>query len=84
MSILAPLRDAPATVSQIAATVVSACRATAGSLGHAGSLGPAWAGLGDWGAIDVAGLIGWGYLKHFVWTIYFGRRVYVLGLPEGG
>lgn len=37
-----------------------------------------WAGFGGWGGVDVAALIGWGYLQHFAWTLDFDRRVYVL------
>lgn len=37
-----------------------------------------WKGYGDWGGMDVAALIGWGYLKRFCWTIDFDRRVYTL------
>ena len=43
-----------------------------------------WAGFGDWGGMDVAALVGWGYLKHFVWTIDFDRRVYTLLSPIEG
>ena len=44
-----------------------------------------WAGFGNWGGMDVAALVGWGYLKHFVWTIDFDRRIYTLSPPtEGG
>lgn len=41
-----------------------------------------WRGYGDWGGMDVAALIGWGYLKHYSWTIDFSRRVFVFRLPR--
>lgn len=37
-----------------------------------------WRRYGNWGGVDVFGLVGWGYLKHYTWTIDFDRRVYVL------
>jgi hypothetical protein len=41
-----------------------------------------WRGYGDWGGIDVAALIGWGYLKHYSWTLDFERRVFILQAAE--
>jgi len=38
-----------------------------------------WKGFGDWGGIRVDGLISWGFLKHFCWTLDFDRRVYIFG-----
>lgn len=43
-----------------------------------------WRGYGDWGGMDVAALIGWGYLKHYSWTIDFGRRMFVFRLRQRG
>ncbi len=37
-----------------------------------------WKGFGDWGGMDVAGLLGWGYMKNFTWTMDFERQVYLL------
>lgn len=28
-----------------------------------------WRQFGDWGGIDVQGLLSWGYLRHYTWTI---------------
>lgn len=37
-----------------------------------------WKDFGDWGGLTVDGLISWGFLKNFTWTIDFDRHVYVL------
>jgi hypothetical protein len=37
-----------------------------------------WRDFGDWGGIRVDALISWGFLKHFVWTVDFDRRVFLL------
>jgi len=41
-----------------------------------------WQGFGDWGGVEVAALIGWGYLKHYAWTVDFDRRVFLLRAGE--
>ena len=41
----------------------------------------AWQGFGDWGGIGVDGLVGWGYLGRYTWTIDFDRMVYRLVEP---
>lgn len=41
-----------------------------------------WNGFGDWGGVDVAALVGWGYLKRYSWTLDFDRRVFVLRAAE--
>lgn len=40
-----------------------------------------WRSMGDWGGIDVAGLISWGFLRHFTWTIDVDRHRYLLAAP---
>lgn len=37
-----------------------------------------WRAYGDWGGIEVTALIGWGYMKQFVWTIDFDRGEFLL------
>ncbi|NJM34023.1 MAG: hypothetical protein HC850_04150 [Rhodomicrobium sp.] len=38
----------------------------------------AWASFGTFGGIDVHGLISYGFLKHYAWTLDFDRQVLVL------
>ena len=38
-----------------------------------------WRAFGDWGGIRVDGLVSWGFLRHFSWTIDFDRRCYLFG-----
>jgi hypothetical protein len=38
----------------------------------------AWASFGSFGGIAVNGLISYGFLKHYAWTLDFDRRVIVL------
>ncbi|MFW6356518.1 MAG: hypothetical protein ACOC2Y_07325, partial [Spirochaetota bacterium] len=40
-----------------------------------------WRGFGDWSGMSVSGLLSWGYLKNYSWTIDFDRSVYLLGHP---
>jgi hypothetical protein len=37
-----------------------------------------WRQFGDWGGIDVRGLLSWGYLRHYTWTIDPTRQQYRL------
>ena len=41
----------------------------------------AWASFGAFGGISVDGLISYGFLKHYAWTLDFDRRVLVLARP---
>lgn len=34
-----------------------------------------WKGFGDWGGIRVAGLLSWGFLKDYSWTLDFDRML---------
>jgi hypothetical protein len=38
----------------------------------------AWAAFGTFGGIEVSGVMSYGYLKHYAWTLDFERRVIVL------
>jgi hypothetical protein len=37
-----------------------------------------WRRFGDWGGIDVHGLLSWGYLRHYTWTIDPTHQHYLL------
>lgn len=39
---------------------------------------PAWGSFGTFGGIDVHGLISYGFLKHYAWTLDYDRQVIVL------
>lgn len=41
----------------------------------------AWTSFGTFGGIGVNGLISYGFLKHYAWTLDFDRRVIVLSQP---
>lgn len=38
-----------------------------------------WRQFGDWGGLKVNGLLSWGFLSHFSWTIDFDRYTYSFG-----
>ncbi len=42
----------------------------------------AWGSFGTFGGIDVHGLISYGFLKHYAWTLDFERQVIVLSSSE--
>lgn len=41
-----------------------------------------WRNYGNWGGMEVAALLGWGYLKHYCWTIDFENRIFILKATE--